>query len=240
MERGAILTRKGLNLITKVLAKECGLEITRCMVGEGVHDNLNTLIEGLLKPVAQATSSRPMVKDNRLDFFIEYRSDMNGGLDKPFYLSEFEIRALDPDEGEICLLLGSLGDKAESVEAANGGFYTVRRYPITIVVTGDMQVTISYAPLCFMTYEDVEEYFIDVALPVFLLEAGKLIAIHNISPEAHPDIRVKDSDQDARIKRLEDMLVNDISGNPYLITFENLDGVIVEGVWNRALARIEF
>ncbi len=27
------------------------------------------------------------------------------------------------------------------------------------MVTDDVEVTISYAPLCFMTYEDVEEYF---------------------------------------------------------------------------------
>ena len=44
----------------------------------------------------------------------------------------------------------------------------------------------------------------------------------------------------ARVGRLEDMMLNDITGNPYIITFESLDDLVVTGVWNQAQQRIEF
>ena len=48
------------------------------------------------------------------------------------------------------------------------------------------------------------------------------------------------SSLETRVKRLEDGLYNDITKNPFMIRFENLDGItIVKGNWNEALQRIE-
>lgn len=45
---------------------------------------------------------------------------------------------------------------------------------------------------------------------------------------------------ETRVQRLEDGLFNNITGNPFLITFGNLEGVILtKGIWNKALQRIE-
>jgi len=43
----------------------------------------------------------------------------------------------------------------------------------------------------------------------------------------------------ARIELIEAVLFNDITANPFLILFENLDGIVSTGVWNAALQRIE-
>ena len=43
----------------------------------------------------------------------------------------------------------------------------------------------------------------------------------------------------ARIEMLEAVLFNDITTNPFLILFDDLDGVTAMGVWNAALQRIE-
>lgn len=42
-----------------------------------------------------------------------------------------------------------------------------------------------------------------------------------------------------RVKLIENVLFNDITANPFLIAFDNLDGIITGGVWNEALQRIE-
>lgn len=42
-----------------------------------------------------------------------------------------------------------------------------------------------------------------------------------------------------RIEMLEAVLFNDISTNPFLILFDDLDGITSTGVWNAALQRIE-
>lgn len=45
---------------------------------------------------------------------------------------------------------------------------------------------------------------------------------------------------ESRIARLEDGLFNDITGNPFLVTFDGLTGIVVtKGVWNRERQRIE-
>lgn len=44
---------------------------------------------------------------------------------------------------------------------------------------------------------------------------------------------------DSRVTMLEAVIFNDITTNPFLILFENLDGVTTTGVWNKSLHRIE-
>lgn len=42
-----------------------------------------------------------------------------------------------------------------------------------------------------------------------------------------------------RAALLEAVLFNDISTNPFLVRFDNLNGVTATGVWNKTLQRIE-
>lgn len=44
---------------------------------------------------------------------------------------------------------------------------------------------------------------------------------------------------EARVALLEAVIFNDITANPFLILFEDLEGVTATGVWNSALRRIE-
>lgn len=45
---------------------------------------------------------------------------------------------------------------------------------------------------------------------------------------------------EVRIARLEDALFSNITGNPFLISFDNLTGIqLVKGIWNEQLQRIE-
>jgi hypothetical protein len=44
---------------------------------------------------------------------------------------------------------------------------------------------------------------------------------------------------DARVDMLEAVLFNDITTNPFLILFDDLDGVTSTGIWNESLQRIE-
>lgn len=53
-------------------------------------------------------------------------------------------------------------------------------------------------------------------------------------------LKLGQASDDSRLTRLEDSLFNDIVGNPYLITFANLDGIVLKkGVWNKAQKRLE-
>ena len=91
-----------------------------------------------------------------------------------------------------------------------------------------------------MTADDVEQFCMTTILPQFLVEAQELIDEHDADADAHPAIHTEMDGLDARLTRLELMYSTDVSGNPFTITFQNLDGVTVEGVHNAAQGRIEF
>ena len=77
-------------------------------------------------------------------------------------------------------------------------------------------------------------------LPLFMEQVAESIEAHNADPEAHPAIRKAASDIDSRLSLLELMYNTDVSGNPFTVTFENLDGVTFKGVFNEAQGRVEF
>lgn len=241
MNYGFTITSAGWTLLTKLLTG-AELEISRIMVGSGrVPDETNpATLTDLVAPVAQATSTTPQIEDKTVSFVVEYRSDLNGGLEEGFWLNEFGIYAQDPDEGEILLYYATLGDFPQYVSAYTSGSVDIRRYPVSITLTDELNVVIAYPALAFMTAEDVEEYITVTAMPMILAKAQELIDDHNTDPDSHHDIRNDMQQLGARVGRLEDMMLNDITGNPYIITFESLDDLVVTGVWNQAQQRIEF
>lgn len=91
-----------------------------------------------------------------------------------------------------------------------------------------------------MTAEDVKEYYVVVMLPQFLVEAQKLIDLHNGDMEAHPFLQNLNAAMDSRLSLLELMYNTDVSGNPFTVTFDSLTGLVVTGVWNTNQKRLEF
>lgn len=238
---GFVVTDKGRELIAKLVAGQT-LNITRVMVGSGTVDEdvEMTKLTTLVQPVALGTSTIPKYDGASVTMTAEYRSDLNGGLDHGFWLSEFGIYAYDPDVGEIMLYYGSLGDYPQYVSAKSDTGVDVRRFPVCIVIGEDLGVTVDYKCEAWMTAEDVAEYTSDTILPDFLSEADTAVEKHNSDSDAHHAIQTTVADIDARLSLLELQYNTDVTGNPYIVTFASLDGIALEGVWNTAAKRAEF
>lgn len=240
---GCTLTRQGRALLVRVLAAKLPLTLTRVMVGqgqcpEGTHP---ADLQDLVEPVAAGTSSEPVTDGDTVRMTVEYRSDLNGGLDHGFWLREFGIFAKAEDGGEILLYYGCLGDYPQYVSAysSNGGI-DVRRFPVSITVGEAAEVVVDYSPEGFLTAEDAKEYCTAVLLPPFLAQAQALIAGHDAAPEAHPAFQGLCAGLDARLGLLELMYATDVSGNPFTVTFGDLGSLAVTGVWNADQRRLEF
>lgn len=238
---GFVITAQGRGLLATLLAGE-RLEITRVMVGEGrlVSDENPANLTDLIAPVAQGTSTVPVVENSSASFVVEYRSDLNGGLDRAFWLSEYGVFALDKNGGEVMIYYASLGGYPQHVAAFNSGAIDIRRFPVVLNVGTDAEVVLGYPADAFMTSEEVAEFVKANVMLMIDSSAKALIDAHNADTAAHPDMRSKISDGESRIQRLEDMILNDVSGNPFMVKFDTLDGVTVSGVWNNTMGRIEF
>ena len=95
---GCTITKKGRELIAKVLASKTPLTLTRVMMGSGIcpDDVFPGDLQDLIEPVAAGTSSTPVYDGDTVHMTVEYRSDMNGGLDHGFWIREFGVFAKTP------------------------------------------------------------------------------------------------------------------------------------------------
>lgn len=238
---GFIIPAKGMELLTGLLAGDT-LTITRCMVGTGQvpAETQPTALTDLVHPIAQATSTQPLVHGKQIDFTIEYRNDLQGGLESGFYLREFGVFARAKDGADVMIYYGNLGDYPQWVQPYTQGAVEVRRFPVAIGVSNAPTVILEYNADAFMTAEDVSAYCTTVILPQFLDEARRLIAQHNTDKAAHPSILGTIDQFDSRLSLIELQYGTDVNGNPFRVTFENLDEVDVQGVWNQNAKRIEF
>lgn len=238
---GFVVTDSGRELIAKLVAGQ-QLPISKIMVGSGtIPDDVKpATMTALVEPVAAGTSTAPVYDGASVRMIVEYRSDLNGGLDHGFWLREFGVFAFDPDKGEVLIYYGTLGDYPQYVSAASNTGVDVRRFPVCIVIGEGLGVTVDYKCEAWMTAEDVEQYCAVTMLPAFLKEAQKLVDAHNDDEEAHHSIQNSISDVSARLALLELMFNTSVTGNPFTVTFETLDGTVVEGVWNATAKRIEF
>ncbi len=238
---GFVVTDDGRELIAKLVAGE-HLSISKVMVGSGtVPDGKRPPeMKDLAEPVAAGTSTKPVYDLDTVTMTVEYRSDLNGGLDHGFWLREFGVYAFDPDKGEVMIYYGSLGDYPQWVSAASKTGVDVRRFPVCIIIGEDMGVEVDYKCEAWMNAEDVASFCTVTMLPKFLDEAQKLIDAHNADEEAHRFIQNGITDIDARLSLMELLFNTSVTGNPFTVTFATLDGVEVEGVWNVQSKRVEF
>lgn len=66
------------------------------------------------------------------------------------------------------------------------------------------------------------------------------VTAHNDATNAHPDIRASVNSLKATVQTIELKYGTSIKENAFQVSFETLDDVNAAGVWNQALATIEF
>lgn len=155
---GGTITVKGRDLITSLIAGET-IEFTRIVVGSGeMPEGVEPIdMEDLANPVAEATSTVPTVENSVLSLVVEYRNDMNGGLQTGFWLREFGIYAKTENSDEILLYYATLGDSPQPVNAYQDNRIDIRRYPVTIALEVDADIQVTYNPGAFITSAEAEE-----------------------------------------------------------------------------------
>ena len=154
---GFVITEAGNSLLASMVAGQT-LTITKAVMGEGTADNAEAArkLTNLITPGPEATSTEPTVDGNNVNMIVEYRSDLNGGLQEGFWIGEFGIFGKVGNGAETMIGYGSLGDAKQYVSAyVAGAAPDVRRYPVSITVTTGIQVDVAYPAEAWMTAEEM-------------------------------------------------------------------------------------
>ena len=153
------VTTSGHNLLAALMATGKGLEITRVAVGSGRVEADQELADmtDLVEYVADAAIAAREHDGDELHLTVQYASNMTPGLGM-FYLSEFVVEAKHPVTGEsVNLLYATLGDYIQPVRAySEVTAPDVRNYPLTIIVSSDIEVTVSAAG-GLVTYDELND-----------------------------------------------------------------------------------
>lgn len=151
-------TNAGRGLIASLLAGET-LTITRAMVGSGKPDSLEAMagLTDLVTPVARATSTTPVRTGDAVTLTVEYRSDLNGGLQEGFSINEYGLFAKTADSAETLIFYGCLGDHPQWVYPYTPGVAPdIRDYLVTIQISSEVNVQISFHADAFITAEEAQ------------------------------------------------------------------------------------
>lgn len=177
MSQYICLTSKGRELLARLAAAQKAPIISRVMFGSGLcpNDENPRLLEDLIHPVATGTSTIPNYNGDTIRMTLEYRNDLNGGLEHGFSIQELGVFVRDEDGSEVMLLYGSLGEPGLWVGAYTAKGIDTRRFPVSIVIGEESEIILDYIPQAFMTAEDVAEYCKITLLPNVLQESAQQV-----------------------------------------------------------------
>ena len=145
-------TNAGRGLMASLLAGQT-LTITRAMVGSGKPASLEEMaaLSDLVEPIAEA----PVRTGDAVSLTVEYRSDLDGGLEEGFSINEYGLFARTADSAETLIFYGCLGDHPQWVSPAVPGVAPdIRDYPVTIQISSEVNVQINYHADAFITAEE--------------------------------------------------------------------------------------
>lgn len=216
---GTIITNVGAAIIADCILNSKMLTINQAAAGDGggayyFPDVEQTKLRGEQWRGSIASAQINPDTPNMLDIKVVIPDEVGG----------FTIRemGLYNDDGVLVAVCNTPDTKKEVISNGASGKLTMLMH---IVVADSSVVRIEINPsLDNIGMED-------------LLEA---ISKHNTDPDAHPQILAALSALDSRVAVLELKYGTDVTGNSFEVSFQNLDGVVVTGVWNEPYARIEF
>ena len=251
------ITERGWQLIADLLAAANGtsqaplLEFNRVKFGEGVLGDQNPeQLADVISYVADGSSTRPIVNPAYINgvldhvtvsFVVEFASHKNGAdqIDRTWWLSEFAVMSSERNSGEeIAFLRGDFVGCAMFITPFSQGAMDIRQFQVSIVITKELRVEISFVPLNWLYAKDMYDYVENYDETVIQPETDRCIAVHNIDPESH-DLR-------SRFKSLQDMIdkimemFNGQGSAPFFWDAGIEVGWVVEkGVINLAESRVE-
>lgn len=175
-------TQKGRELLAKMLAGEC-LLISKVMAGSGaLEEGMNVVErEDLVDPRMVGTSSVPEYDKDVMTMTLEFRSDLSVSTD--FYLKEYGVFAMDPEDGEILLYYGNLGDQPQLMTGTGGKYSSVLDFHVAITIGEDLDgVELGYPAAAFLLKEELVQHDYDPVAHEVLFSGRLQLAVQEEKP----------------------------------------------------------
>ena len=240
------ITAAGLAVLTKGAAGET-IRYTRIVLGDGYIPDGQTAatMTGVVSPtVVLDISAIRFNADGTVTVSAVFHNAQN---ETGFYYRELGLYAEDPDPavGEVLYCYGNCGEQAEFVPPSNSVSVIEKTVNVVTAIGAAKNVTAYIPSDACATVEDYERYLALVNAAYAMADEALAIARQALASATESKAMATEnsnhiSQHCSKIAIMWDALFGDITGNPFMITFENLNGVTVSsGVWNESLQRLE-
>lgn len=237
---GTVITAEGAELITNCILNGEKLTITQAAAGDGggdyylpTTDQTELLGELWRGPIASAVQSP--TTPNMLDVKIVIDDSVGN----------FVVRELGlfTEDGKLIAVCNTPDTEKVAISTGVSGRFTMVMHIVVVdssvvefVVVPSLD-TVSREALDRAISEHDQSPASHADLRALILSS---IQAHNSAQDAHPAIQTNIGNLDSRLSVLELKYGTNITGNPFEVTFVDLAGLVVTGVWNEKHARIEF
>lgn len=182
---GTVLTNKGLNLITKLVAAKATLSFTRVAVGTGSvpsgADPQNMIELNSYK--MDATIESYGVSADQADVAYVTAQVSSVGVDSGFAVTETGVFATDPDEGEILYAYLDLANDPQYIYAETDAISKFAEITLNVLIGSVESVTAIISPGALVKKADfdaLEERVSNIEIPEFD-DSGSVSGITNFT-----------------------------------------------------------
>lgn len=238
------MTVAGLLVLAKGVAGQ-KINFTRIVMGDGYLEEGQQprTLEGVISPRAVVDISK--IKINGDGTVAIGGIFTNKDEDNGFYYRELGLYADDPEAGEVLYCYGNSGDLAEWIPPTGGSTVLEKTIDIITAIGTAANVTAYINPGAFVTVQQFEDYKAialgaQVTAEEALALARQAIEIARQAQKDVIDLTALINQLNSKIATLWDSVFTEITTNPWLITFADLNGVtLTSGNWNKSLQRLE-
>lgn len=157
-EEGTVITKKGMQLITKLLAAGEGLTFTKVEIGSG-HAGEEADLEEFTQLVSYVRDGHiakcfPLPGKNIASVVCQVSSI---GTEEGFVATEAGLYAQDPDEGEILYAYLDMWDDPQYIYAESNSISKFFEITMSVVISKVKDVTAIISPYSMISREEFEE-----------------------------------------------------------------------------------
>ena len=236
---GTVITTAGAALIAKCILNGGKVNIKTAAAGDGGGEYYEptvaqTALRGKKWEGDVASAAVSTTNANMIDVKITIDDSVGG----------FTIRemGLFDDDGTLIAICNTPDTEKVSTDGGVSGKLTM----IMHIVVADASV-VSFTITNGTSHSDIRALALNAVQqgdvytkPEVNALVGGAVNEHNNSDTAHASIRVDLTGLDSRLKTLELKYGTNVTGSSFEVTFVTLTDVVVTGVWNEELGRIEF
>lgn len=191
---GTVITKKGIQLLAKVISSKDTMNITRAAVGTGTimkgYDPAS-MIE-LVEYKMDAVISECTASGDIAEITMQVSSE---GIETGFIITEIGVFANDPDEGEILYSYIDLSNDAQYIYPEGGEAIKFVEITLDIVIVEGTKVTAFINPLSMVKRQEFEEHTNNFENPHKI--TPKIIGLGNVDNTADAEKPVSTAQQTA-------------------------------------------